>query len=98
MLSLLQAAGWMVCVVYSTIPCFWLAIHPRADFWRQRSRSPYFLLLPAWLAMWIAAGEITAPWRHVRIYVTPWSWLPAVALFAFGFSVYVRSGKGFSAR
>jgi hypothetical protein len=47
----LQLIGWLVCVVYSTIPAFWLMIHPFAERWRARHRSyrrsPYTVLLPA---------------------------------------------------
>ena len=32
---------WMVSVLYSSIPLFWFAIHPFADFWRRMHRSPY---------------------------------------------------------
>jgi protein-S-isoprenylcysteine O-methyltransferase Ste14 len=90
--------GWLACVVYSTSPSFWLAVHARADFWRARPRSPYCLLLPLWIAMWIVVALITAPWRHIMLYRTPWSWLPAVLLAAAGVGLYSRSFKGFSAR
>src|SRR3981081_3578474 len=32
-LMLLRTLAWLACVAYATIPIFWLAIHPRADFW-----------------------------------------------------------------
>ena len=98
MALLLQTAGWLACVVYATIPSFWLMIHPRADYWRSRPRSPYPLLVPLWMGMWLVAGAITLPWRHIRIYSTPWSWVPAAALFALGFSIYRRAAKGFSTK
>lgn len=89
--------GWLACVVYSTIPLFWLAIHARADFWRAR-RSPYRVLLPLWAAMWLVGALITAPWREIAFYKTLWSWLPAILLFAAGFWLYSKSLKGFSAQ
>src|SRR5580692_10834411 len=49
----LQTIGWIACVIYATIPSFWLLIHPRVEFWRSRPRSPYRILLPAWIAMWL---------------------------------------------
>ena len=42
MLALLHTIGWLACVVYATIPSFWLIIHPRAEYWRLRGRSPTF--------------------------------------------------------
>ncbi|HVO80807.1 MAG TPA: isoprenylcysteine carboxylmethyltransferase family protein [Terriglobales bacterium] len=96
MLRLIQTVAWLACVVYSTIPSFWLIIHPRVDYWRSRPRSPYRILVPLWIAMWIAVALITAPWRHVALYHSPWSWIPAVVLFALGFYLYLQSGKHFS--
>ena len=95
---LLQTLAWAVCCVYATIPSFWLLIHPWAEFWRSRRRSPYRVLLPVWFGMWIVAGLITAPWRHVHLYSTLWAWIPAVLLFTVGLLVYALSLKGFSAK
>ena len=47
---------WMVSVLYSSIPLFWFAIHPFADFWRRMDRSPYLLLLPIWAAIICCSG------------------------------------------
>jgi len=92
----LNLIGWLACVVYSTIPLFWLAIHPRAKYWRLRRRSPYRVLLPLWIAMWIVAGLVTATWRHVVFYSSLWAWVPAALLFGAGFWLYSKSGKHFS--
>ena len=94
----LQIVGWLACVVYSTIPLFWLMIHPFAGRWRARRRSPYRVLLPAWMAMWAATSLITAPWRNVALYHADWAWGLAVLLFAMGLFIYSRSGKNFSAK
>ena len=72
--------GWIACIVYSTIPCFWLLIHPRVDYWRSRKRSPYLILLPIWIALWIALGLFTSRWRHITLYTAPWTWIPAILL------------------
>ena len=64
----LQTIGWIACIIYSTIPAFWLLIHPRADYWRARRKSPYRILLPLWIGMWVAAAVITAPWRNFLLY------------------------------
>lgn len=71
-------------------------IHPRAPKWRNLRRSPYSVLLPAWLLMWIAVAAITAPWRHIGLYASGWMWIPAVALFALGIFLYRHAGAHFS--
>src|ERR1700675_4996608 len=89
----LNLCGWMACVVYSTVPSFWLLIHPCAAYWRSRQRSPYLILLPAWITMWIILGWLTSRWRHITLYTTPWTWIPAVLLFSTGLRIYSQSGK-----
>jgi protein-S-isoprenylcysteine O-methyltransferase Ste14 len=93
---LLRMMGWIVCVIYATIPSFWLLIHPRVDYWRSHSRSPYCVLIPTWIGMWIILGAITSPWRQLPLYRTAWTWVPASALFIAGFCIYKSSGKHFS--
>jgi protein-S-isoprenylcysteine O-methyltransferase Ste14 len=96
MLSLLRTAGWIVCVVYATIPLFWLMIHPRADSWRTRAGSPYRVLVPVWMGMGVGLGVLTAPWRGRPLYDRLWSWIPAGLLFALGFWIYRQAGAHFS--
>jgi protein-S-isoprenylcysteine O-methyltransferase Ste14 len=93
---LLRTAGWLACVVYSTIPLFWLMIHPRAQCWRERARSPYRVLIPAWIVMWVGVGALTGPWRQVAIYSAAWSWIPAGLLFGAGLWIYSQAGMHFS--
>lgn len=95
-MDFLLTLGWLACVVYSTIPSFWFMVHPRAERWRSRGGSPFRVLVPAWITMWIGMGCLTGPWRQVRLYSTPWSWLPAAALFAVGIFLYSQSGAHFS--
>ncbi|MFZ0480503.1 MAG: isoprenylcysteine carboxylmethyltransferase family protein [Terriglobales bacterium] len=98
----LELAGWLACAVYSTIPAFWLMIHPFAERWRMRhvsgGRSPYRVLVPVWMAMWAIAALASWPWRHVLLYSSLGAWAPAVLLFAAGIVLYAKSGKGFSAK
>jgi protein-S-isoprenylcysteine O-methyltransferase Ste14 len=96
MLTLLRTVGWLACVIYSTIPAFWLLIHPRAELWRSRRRSPYKILLPLWLAMWALLATITAPWRGVFFYQSGWTWIPAGALLCVGLILYQQSHIEFS--
>lgn len=102
MLRLLYLLGWVACAIYSTIPAFWLMIHPFAESWRARHRfehrSPFLVLVPAWLAMWAIVILATRPWREVMLYFFAWAWLPAMLLFAAGIALYSASRKGFSAK
>lgn len=95
-MEIVRAAGWLACVVYATIPSFWFMIHPRAEWWRQRVLSPFRVLVPAWIGMWIVLGAVTFPWRSVRLYQTEWMWIPAAALFAAGIFLYRNAGGPFS--
>ena len=95
-MQFVRTAGWLASVVYSTIPLFWLMVHPRAHRWREQQRSPFRLLVPAWITMWVGVGGITGHWRNVVMYATLWSWIPAGVLFALGFFLYAGSGAHFS--
>jgi protein-S-isoprenylcysteine O-methyltransferase Ste14 len=96
MLAFLQTIGWAVVIVYASIPSFWLLIHPRVEYWRSKQRSPYQVLIPIWITMWIALALITAPWRYVSLYRNGWAWSPAAILFLIGLWLYKSSGKDFS--
>lgn len=96
MQSALHTLGWLACIVYSTIPPFWLLIHTRIEYWRSRPRSPYRVLIPVGIGMWVLVAFVTLPWRTASLYLKPWTWLPAAALFALGIWIYSRAGAGFS--
>ncbi len=95
-MHLLRTLGWIACVVYSTIPAFWLLIHPRVEFWRSRPRSPYKILLPIWIGMWAAMAAITTPWRSFLLYTNNWIWIPAAFLFCAGLVLYKLSHHHFT--
>jgi protein-S-isoprenylcysteine O-methyltransferase Ste14 len=92
----LQTIGWIVCIVYSTIPAFWLLIHPRAGYWRSKPRSPYRILVPVWIGMWVVVGGMTFKWRDILVYENTWVWIPAAALFGVGLILYKRSRHQFT--
>ena len=96
MMQLLRTIGWAACIIYSTIPAFWLLIHPRAEYWRSRRRSSYEILLPVWIGMWIAIAGITVPWRSHLLYANHWTWIPAGLLFCAGVMLYKLSHRQFS--
>jgi len=90
----LLTLAWIAAVVYASIPCYWFLIHPFADFWRRR-RSPFRAILPLWLLIIAGLAALTWPWHWLRLYQTPWAWLPAVALFAAGIAIYRRMRSDF---
>ncbi|HYN14902.1 MAG TPA: isoprenylcysteine carboxylmethyltransferase family protein [Terriglobales bacterium] len=96
MLTLVRTAGWLFAIVLSTVPSFWLLVHPRAEYWRGRSGARFRILGPLWIAMWVAVGAITWPWRHVPLYDSPLSSVAAVPFFAIGFYLYHRARARFS--
>ncbi len=96
MMHTLRTIGWIACVVYSTIPAFWLLIHPRVDYWRSRPHSPYKILLPIWIGMWAAMAAITGPWRSLFLYKNDWTWIPAALLFCAGLMLYKLSHHHFT--
>jgi protein-S-isoprenylcysteine O-methyltransferase Ste14 len=91
-----RTLAWLACVVYSTIPLFWLMVHPRARRWREREASPFRVLVPAWIVMWAGVAALTGPWRKLTFYSTRWTWAPAALLFAAGISIYSHAGAHFS--
>lgn len=93
---ILDTIAWLAALVYSTIPPFWLVIHPRVERWRSRPRSPYRVLIPIWVGMWIVMGAITWPCRHMRFYSSAFAWIPAALLFAAGLALYKTGGRNFS--
>jgi protein-S-isoprenylcysteine O-methyltransferase Ste14 len=92
----LRTLGWLACVVYSTIPLFWFMVHPRAHVWRKRERSPFRVLVPAWIVMWFGMGAVTEPWHRVALYSTWLGWVPAAFLFTVGIYLYSHAGAHFS--
>ncbi len=96
MLPLLHTIGWLACVVYSTIPAFWLLIHPLAEYWRSLRSSPFKILLPLWIGMWLLVGAITAPFRRTALYENPLAWIPALVLFCAGLILYKLAHSSFS--
>ena len=71
-------------------------VHPFAGFWRARKRNPYKLLVPAWIALWIAVGMATVPFRHVHVYSSLWLWPLGAVILITGVVIYRRSGARFT--
>ncbi|HEY1264149.1 MAG TPA: isoprenylcysteine carboxylmethyltransferase family protein [Terriglobales bacterium] len=96
MQSSLRIFGWWACIVYATIPSFWLLIHPRVEYWRSRRRSPYLVLLPVWMMMWVVLAAVSWRWKNVTLYDTPLTWVPALEFLAAGIGLYIGSARHFS--
>ncbi len=96
MSQLLRTAGWLFAIVLSTVPSYWFLVHPRAEHWRRRRGARFRILGPLWVAMWVAVGAITWPWRHLLLYDNALPWAAAAPFFAVGFYLYHRAGTTFS--
>ncbi|MBV9085887.1 MAG: isoprenylcysteine carboxylmethyltransferase family protein [Acidobacteriaceae bacterium] len=94
-MHILRSIGWLISLVPSTIPCYWLLVHPRAEYWRSKPGARFRVLGPLWVAMWIAAGLVTRPWRHVLLYDAAWTWIPAASFVVIGFFLYSRAHLSF---
>jgi protein-S-isoprenylcysteine O-methyltransferase Ste14 len=71
-------------------------VHPRAQVWRQSAESPFRVLIPAWILMWVGVGALTGPWRTATFYATPWNWIPAAVFFCAGIYLYSHAGAHFN--
>jgi protein-S-isoprenylcysteine O-methyltransferase Ste14 len=96
MVILVRTAGWLFAIVLATVPSFWFMVHPRAESWRSRHGARFRILGPLWIAIWVAVGAITWPWRHMALYDSPLFWLAAVPFFAVGLYLYHRGRVRFS--
>lgn len=95
-MRVLQTIAWALCVVYATIPAFWLAIHPFAQRWRRWQRSPLRVLIPLWMGLWLLYGGASWPWRYAALYAASWTWLAALPCLLTGFSIYRRVRMDFT--
>jgi protein-S-isoprenylcysteine O-methyltransferase Ste14 len=87
----------MAAIAYASVPSYWFVVHPFVDFWRHRRRSPFRAVLPLWIAIMFALGALTWPWHGLRLYSSPFAWVPAFVFFVTGVSVYRRVRKEFGA-
>jgi protein-S-isoprenylcysteine O-methyltransferase Ste14 len=93
--AILRTTGWLFSLVLSTIPCYWFLVHPRAEYWRTKAGARFRVLGPLWVAMWVATGLLTSPWRHALLYDARWPWAPAAFFLGTGFYLYSRAHLSF---
>ena len=60
-----------------------------------REHSPFRVLVPAWIIMWLGMGALTGPWR-ARPSIRPHGLDSGAFFFAVGIFIYSRSGAHFS--
>lgn len=94
-LSTLRIIGWLIAIVYSTIPSYWLLVHPLVRHWRAR-RARLSRVGPLWMLLWLLVAAITWPWHRVNLYDLRWPWIPACLLFALGVYLYLRGHQDFT--
>ena len=95
---MLLRTTWLLGIGYSSIPLFWLAIHPFAVTWRKLHWSPYRALLPLWALVIAGEAWITWPWRALQLYSSPYMWLTALPFFILGGRTYRRIFADFGGR
>lgn len=89
-----QSVAWLAGIVYTSIPVSWFAIHPFSNYWQARRKSPYRILLPAWIGILAGIGALTWRWKNLAWYSPGWpQWSIAAALFFCGALVYRQIGR-----
>ncbi len=94
--NVIDIAGWIVCSTYSTIPAFWLMVHPFIAYWRSQRSNPYKVLAPAWILMWVLAAVASAPWRLTLLYDAPYARLLAIPFWRATAYIYFGGQRHFS--
>ena len=94
-MAIVRTVGWVIGIIYSTIPAYWLLVHPHIEWWRQR-RARLAMVGPLWFGLWLLLGAITWPWHRVVLYDIPPLWIAAVALILTGLFIYGRARQDFS--
>jgi protein-S-isoprenylcysteine O-methyltransferase Ste14 len=92
----LRYVGWIMAICYSSIPLYWIVVHPRARKWGEQHTAPLKRLGPIWFSMWVIGFLITFHWRDLLLYDTPTSWLIALPFFVLGVIVYRHAHREFT--
>ncbi|MGH9523677.1 MAG: methyltransferase family protein [Terriglobales bacterium] len=94
-MTVIRTIGWIVGIVYATIPSYWLLVHPRVEWWRRRG-ARLARVGPLWMLLWVVMAAITWRWRSIALYEPPWTWLAGAPLIVAGILVYRGARVNFS--
>ncbi len=94
-MKVLYTVAWILGVIYASIPPYWLLIHPFAPDWRRREAKLKHVG-PIWFLLWLLLAAATWKWRLVALYTSVWPWIPAVALIATAYGIYLQGTRKFS--
>jgi protein-S-isoprenylcysteine O-methyltransferase Ste14 len=97
-LDLARLAAWLAAGIYATIPLFWILVHPFAEYWRRRRRSPFRVLAPLWVLIWIVTWAATAHWRLALLYDRAWTWILTLLLWCVSLTMYIGGLRSLSLR
>jgi protein-S-isoprenylcysteine O-methyltransferase Ste14 len=92
----LRTIAWMIGIIYSTVPSYWLLIHSRAGRWASRGGKRLLAVGPFWVLLWIVTAAVTWRWRLVALYSAKWVWVPGIGLILAGLTVYAFARQGFT--
>jgi protein-S-isoprenylcysteine O-methyltransferase Ste14 len=93
--AIVDFLGLAIGSVYATIPLFWLTVHPLVKRWRSVGRRAYVALVPLWFIYALVAFAIGWRFRHVHLYISWMSWVPAVLFLLMGGALYQAGRQGF---
>ncbi len=93
---MLRILGWVLAIIYATIPAYWLMVHPRARRWAQAGGRSLVTIGPLWMLLWLVAGILTWPWHRLPLYTLGWTWIPGGALIGAGLLLYIFARQNFS--
>lgn len=94
-MSALRTIGWILAVIYATVPPYWLVVHPFAQRWRARGAKLKHVG-PIWMLMWFVLGALTWPFRPIALYTSWLAWIPAAALLLTAYTIYFHATRGFT--
>jgi protein-S-isoprenylcysteine O-methyltransferase Ste14 len=95
MLYVALTVAWLLGLIYSTIPAYWLLVHPFAHKWAARKGKTFPILGLIWLVLIMLAGVVTASWRFDTLYQTWWSLLSGGMLATLDVILLQKIGKDF---
>ena len=91
----IQLLATLFVAIYSTLPTFWLVVHPWARRNRNAGKVPYVLALPVWALFACLAFSLAWHFHELLLYENWAAWIPGVAFILMGFAIYRRAFHDF---